>query len=66
MAKDKGTEGHPLGGRTSDRIRDGKIQAQTTGPRPEADDRPSTAAIRSAEGHGLGRGATSDRSGAGT
>lgn len=54
-----------LSGKISDRIRDGKLPAdvQVTGPRPEADDRPSAAAVRSASGQGLGQGATRARSG---
>jgi hypothetical protein len=58
--------GHELSGKTSDRIRSGKIpnDAVPTGKaRPQADETPSTDAIRRAEGHGLGRGASRGRNG---
>ena len=59
--------GHELSGKTSDRIRSGKIAHDWLGigkARP-GDDPPSPAAVRSAEGHGLGSGATARRSGPG-
>lgn len=54
-----------LGGKISDKIRSGELpdDVQVTGPRVEADDRPSVKAVRNAEGHGLGKGATESRSG---
>lgn len=56
---------HQLHGPISDRIRSRELPAdvQVTGPRAEADDRPSAEAVRNAEGHGLGKGATRARSG---
>lgn len=52
-----------LSGKISDFIRGGKLpkDVHVTGARPEASDIPSDAAVRRAEGHGLGRGATRAR-----
>lgn len=58
--------GHELGGRTSDRIRSGEIPSDavpTNKARPVSDETPSMAAVRQAEGHGLGSGATHARNG---
>jgi hypothetical protein len=46
---------HELRGKTSDRIRSGEIAAGKIERPPET---PSTEAVRDAEGHGLGKGAT--------
>jgi hypothetical protein len=53
-----------LKGVISDMIRGGKLpkDVHVVGPRPEASDIPSTRAVRRAEGHGLGQGATRRRS----
>lgn len=52
-----------LSGPISDRIRSGEIDASTLNkPRTStAEEAPTPSAIRSAEGHGLGSGATSAR-----
>jgi hypothetical protein len=57
--------GEFLSGKISDRIRGGDLpkNVQVTGPRADADDRPSAKAVRSAKGHGLGKGATRARNG---
>lgn len=63
MAKNPG---HALGGKTSDRIRSGDIPKDavpTNRARAAADETPSMDAVRRAEGHGLGRGATTGRNG---
>lgn len=54
-----------LNGKISDMIRGGKLpkDVQVTGPRVEADDRPSTRAVRNGRGQGLGNGATRARNG---
>jgi hypothetical protein len=60
-----GRLGEFLSGKISDRIRGGELprDVQVTGPRPEADDRPSAAAVRRGSGQGLGRGAHRSRNG---
>jgi hypothetical protein len=53
-----------LSGKISDKIRKGlPADVQVTGPRVEADDRPSASAIRNGSGQGLGKGATRARGG---
>lgn len=54
-----------LSGKISDFIRSGKLPkgVQVTGPRIEADDRPSAKAVRRGSGQGLGKGATRARGG---
>ena len=53
----------PLRGIISDRIRSGEIEGEAvTSNRVSASDQaPPAGAVRSAEGHGLGRGATDGR-----
>ena len=61
MAKEPG---HKLSGSTSDRIRSGDIPADALSKgRDLGEAPPSDAAVRSAQGHGLGSGATTARNG---
>lgn len=53
-----------LSGKTSDRIRSGEIPADSLSKgRDLGQEPPSSSAVRNAEGHGLGNGATSARNG---
>jgi len=54
-----------LSGKISDMIRGGRLPSdvQVTGPRAQADDRPSARAVRRGQGQGLGKGATRARNG---
>lgn len=65
MAKGKHEQpaGYKLSGKTSDRIRAGKIQADALASRPQGDPPPKTSSILRALGFGLGRGATRGRNG---
>ncbi len=56
---------NPLKGKTSDRIRSGKIPSDALNVKrlDNAEDMPSAKAIRRAEGHGMGKGATARRGG---
>lgn len=68
MAKPKKSDppGVPLGGKTSNRIRNGEIPREAlSASRPQADDRPKASSILRAIGRGLGAGATRRRSGPG-
>lgn len=59
-------KGSPVGilsGKITDRIKSGDIPAEATKKVDRADDKPSVKAIKSAEGHGLGKGATRGRNG---
>jgi hypothetical protein len=54
-----------LEGKISDLIRGGTLpdDVQVTGPRVEADDRPSAKAVKGGSGQGLGKGAERARNG---
>lgn len=66
MNKSEKPAGQSLAGKISDFIRSGKLPKDThvVGKRPESGaDMPTTKAIKSAKGQGLGKGATRKRNG---